>query len=136
MTARSPLPEQTQSGRLLLQTKGACDFDPGHLLDVFGEQRQWFAAVLQGFGPEDWAAPTRCAEWSAHDVVRHLCDCNAIGTAFAAGTDDGTLDITADFDRESRPAGGWPPRPASRPAPPSAGSWRPPTNCSLSPALG
>jgi hypothetical protein len=54
---------------LLLQTKGACDFGPGHLLDVFSQQRQRFVTVLQGFGPGDWAAPTRCAEWSAHDVV-------------------------------------------------------------------
>ena len=64
---------------LLLRTKGACDFDPGHVLDVFGGQRQRFLAVLQGFGPGDWAAPTRCADWSAHEVVRHLCDANALG---------------------------------------------------------
>jgi hypothetical protein len=43
---------------LLLRTKGACDFDPGHVLDVFGGQRRRFVAVLQGFGPGDWAAPT------------------------------------------------------------------------------
>ena len=36
---------------LLLQTKGACDFDPGHLLDVFGGQRQRFVTVLQGSLP-------------------------------------------------------------------------------------
>jgi len=43
---------------LLLRTKGACVFDPGHVLDVFGGQRRRFVAVLQGFGPGDWAAPT------------------------------------------------------------------------------
>jgi Mycothiol maleylpyruvate isomerase N-terminal domain len=61
---------------LLLRTKGAGDFDPEHLLDVFEEQRQRFVTVLQGFGPGDWAAPTRCTDWSAQDVVRHLCDGN------------------------------------------------------------
>jgi uncharacterized protein (TIGR03083 family) len=70
-----------------------CDIDPAHLLEVFGEQRQRFVAVLRGFGPGDWAAPTRCADWSAHDVVRHLCDCNAIGIAASAG--DGALDVAA-----------------------------------------
>jgi uncharacterized protein (TIGR03083 family) len=61
-------------GKLVLQTRGACDVDPEHLLDVWAGQRQQFVAILRGFGPGDWAAPTRCADWSAHDVVRHLCD--------------------------------------------------------------
>ena len=36
---------------LLLRTKGACEFDPGYLLDVFAGQRRRFAAVLQGVQP-------------------------------------------------------------------------------------
>jgi uncharacterized protein (TIGR03083 family) len=87
------------SGKLLLRTGGACDFDPEHLLGVFGEQRQRFVTALQGFGPDDWAAPTRCADWSAHDVVRHLCDTNAIIT----GTDDRRLDVSAGFDPRITP---------------------------------
>jgi uncharacterized protein (TIGR03083 family) len=86
---------------LLLCTKGAGDFDPGHLLDVFEEQRQRFVTVLQGFGPDDWAAPTRCTEWSAHDVVRHLCDGNM--KAAAMGSDDRTLDLTAGYDPRITP---------------------------------
>jgi uncharacterized protein (TIGR03083 family) len=92
--------------RLLLRTGGACDLDPEHLLGVFGEQRGRFVVVVRGFGPDDWAAPTRCAEWSAHDVVRHLCDgttlgCNTVG----AGRDDGTLDVGAGFDPRVTPRG-------------------------------
>jgi uncharacterized protein (TIGR03083 family) len=86
---------------LLLRTKGACDFDPAHVLDVFGGQRQRFVAVLQGFGPADWAAPTRCAAWSAQDVVRHLCDANM--KAVAIGPDDRTLDRAAGFDPRITP---------------------------------
>lgn len=93
---------KTPPGTLLLRTAGACDLDPEYLLEVFGEQRQRFVAVLRGFGPDDWAAPTRCAGWSAHDVVRHLCD----GTpAIAAGIDDRTFDITAGFDPRVTPRG-------------------------------
>src|SRR5260370_981684 len=103
MIDRSPLPEKIPPGKLLLRTAGACDFDPQHLLEVFGEQRRRFVAVLQGFGPDDWAAPTRCADWSAHDVVRHLCDGNAI--AARAGPDDHTLDIAAGFDPRITPRG-------------------------------
>jgi len=103
MIDRSPTPATSLPGTLLLRTAGACDLDPEHLLEVFGEQRRRFAAVLQGFGPGDWAAPTRCPGWSAHEVVRHLCDCNAIGAA--AGPDDRTLDLTAGFDPRTIPSG-------------------------------
>ena len=105
MIHRSPAPEKVLPGKLLLRAEGVCDFDPEHLLEVWGGQRQRFAAVLREFGPDDWAAPTRCAAWSAHDVVRHLCDGNGIGRAWAAGTDDGTLDITAGFDPRITPRG-------------------------------
>ena len=89
---------------LLLQTGGACDFDPGHLLDVWAGQRQRFITVLRGFGPGDWAAPTRCTAWSAHDVVRHLCDTNL--KAAAIGPGDSTLDVTAGYDPRITP-GQW-----------------------------
>ena len=53
---------------VILRTDGGCEFDPEHLLDVFGEQRRRFVTILRGFGPGDWAAPTRCAVWSAHEA--------------------------------------------------------------------
>jgi uncharacterized protein (TIGR03083 family) len=103
MSHRSPVTEKVLPGHLLLRTEGVCNLGPGRLIEVFGEQRQRFVTVLQGFGPDDWAAPTRCAEWSAHDVVRHLCDGNAVAT----GTDDHALDLTAGFDPRVTPRG-WP----------------------------
>ena len=104
MMDRGPSPTKILPGTLLLQTAGACDLDPEHLLEVFGQQRRRFIAVLRGFGPGDWAAPTRCPDWSAHDVVRHLCDCTAI--EIAADLDDRTLDLTAGFDPRTTP-GEW-----------------------------
>ena len=92
-----------QSGALVLRSGGACDLDPDHLLEVVGEQRRRFVAILQGFGPDDWAAPTRCAEWSTHDVVRHLCDAGKIADL---GPGDRTLDVTAGFDPRTEP-GRW-----------------------------
>jgi len=84
---------------LLLRTAGGCDIDPERLFDAFAEQRKRFVAVLEGFGPGDWAAPTRCADWSAQDVVRHLCDANAI----IAGTAAHSLDVAAGFDPRTTP---------------------------------
>jgi hypothetical protein len=103
MTDHSPRQGKIRPDTLFLHTTGACEFDPEHLLDVFSDQRQRFAAVLQGFGAADWAAPTRCATWSAHDVVRHLCDGNGIGLAWVSGTDDGALDLAAGFDPRITP---------------------------------
>jgi uncharacterized protein (TIGR03083 family) len=96
---RGLAPEQTQPGQLILSTEGACSFDPQHLLAVFTRQRHRFAAVLAGFTASDWAARTRCTDWTAHDVVRHLCDCNAI----LGGADQRVLDVTAGFDPRTSP---------------------------------
>jgi uncharacterized protein (TIGR03083 family) len=103
MTDYHPLRAKCEPGVLRLTTAGPCEFDVAHLLEVFGEQRRRFVAVLREFGPADWAARTRCAEWSAHDVIRHLCDCNAI--AAGAVPDDNTLDIAAGFDPRITPRG-------------------------------
>ena len=86
---------------LILRTNGGCEFDPEHLLDVFGEQRQRFVTILRGFGPGDWAAPTRCAIWSAQDVVRHLSDNNKNAAAIEPG--DRMLDTTAGYDPRITP---------------------------------
>jgi uncharacterized protein (TIGR03083 family) len=101
MIDRSPTSATIQTATLLLRTAGPCDLDAEDLLEVFGAQRRRFAAVLHGFGPDDWAAPTRCADWSAHDVIRHLCDGSAITAA--AGPDDRTLDVAAGFDPRITP---------------------------------
>jgi hypothetical protein len=50
------LARKIQPGKLMLRTAGGCDLGPAHLLEVFGQQRRQFVAVLEGFGPDDWAA--------------------------------------------------------------------------------
>jgi uncharacterized protein (TIGR03083 family) len=101
---RSVRPAKIRPGLMVLRTEGTCAFDLERLLEVFAEQRRQFLAILSGFGPGDWAAPTRCADWSAHDVARHLCDGDVIG--IAAGPGDSTLDVSAGFDPRITP-GRW-----------------------------
>jgi uncharacterized protein (TIGR03083 family) len=84
---------------LNLRTPGECDLDTEHLLKVFGEQRRRFVEVLRQFSPDDWAAPTRCHEWSAQDVVRHICDI----TAYVPSVGDHTFDLAAGFDPRITP---------------------------------
>ena len=101
MIDHSPVPGNFVPCGLLLRTAGPCEIEPEHLLRVFGEQRERFVAVLRGFGADDWAAPTRCADWSAHNVVRHMCD---VSTLLAAtGPGDRRLDISAGFDPRVSP---------------------------------
>jgi hypothetical protein len=45
MIHRRPIPEETLPGQVLLSTGGTGNFDPGRLLEVFGEQRQRFTSV-------------------------------------------------------------------------------------------
>jgi uncharacterized protein (TIGR03083 family) len=92
-------PEENLVALLNLRVPGESDLDIEHLLQVFGEQRRQFVEVLRQFGPDDWAAPTRCRDWSAHDVVRHMCD----GTAYIPSTSDHTFDLTAGFDPRVTP---------------------------------
>lgn len=105
MIHRRPITRKDPARPAAAKHGGRVHLQSGRLLKVFGEQRQRFAAVLRSFGPSDWAAPTRCAAWSAHDVVRHLYD----GTMklAAAGPDDRTLDLAAGFDPRITPRG-WP----------------------------
>jgi uncharacterized protein (TIGR03083 family) len=93
-----------RSGKLVLRTLGGCDFDPLYVLDLIGQQREQFTTILRGFSPADWTAPTRCARWSAHDLVRHLCDDAA--KLIATGPDDSTFDMAAGFDPRITP-GDW-----------------------------
>jgi uncharacterized protein (TIGR03083 family) len=99
MTYRSPSPGNLPSDTLLLRTRGECDLDPWHLLEVFGGQRARFVAALRELDPQDWAAPTRCADWTVHEVVRHLGD----STAVAVGTGDRTIDLAGGFDPRVTP---------------------------------
>jgi uncharacterized protein (TIGR03083 family) len=87
---------------LILRTRGTCQFDPDHLLRVFGDQRQRFAEAISGFGPQDWAGPTRCPDWSAHTVLRHLCDIAAVGLEMGPG--DNRLDFATGFDPRTSPS--------------------------------
>jgi hypothetical protein len=72
MIDRSPAPETIRPGRLLLRTEGRATSTRGTRWRRRPGSGKRFTEVLRGFSPDDWAAPTRCADWSAHDVVRHL----------------------------------------------------------------
>jgi uncharacterized protein (TIGR03083 family) len=84
---------------LRLSIGGGYEIDTGHLIDVFDGQRQQFVATLRKFEHQDWAAPTRCSQWCAQDVVRHLAD----GSANVISGDDMSLARGDGFDPRTTP---------------------------------
>jgi uncharacterized protein (TIGR03083 family) len=64
--------------------------------DALQSQRQGFTTLLRGLDDDDWTAPTRCTEWTLHEVVRHLCDVTLKATALLRGAlpeDIGTTNV-------------------------------------------
>jgi uncharacterized protein (TIGR03083 family) len=61
-----------------LRTQGDPMLDVFDVVDAFEAHRRRFIGQLEQLPPEAWVAPTRCSEWSVHEVVRHLCDVNAL----------------------------------------------------------
>ena len=47
-------------------------FDPGASLYTLAGQRRRFASAVEGLTVDELARPSRCAEWTVADVLRHL----------------------------------------------------------------
>ncbi|MEW2544600.1 maleylpyruvate isomerase N-terminal domain-containing protein [Streptomyces sp. NPDC047002] len=59
---------------LLLTERTGLDAGPEVVREVLRAHRGRLLARLAPLDGEAWAAPTRCADWSVHHVVRHLVD--------------------------------------------------------------
>lgn len=68
--------------------------------DALGSQRRRLPALLRSFRADEWGAPSRCAAWSVHEVVRHLCDATLKTTELLRGE---LPDGTAQFDPRTTP---------------------------------
>ncbi|MEV4529399.1 maleylpyruvate isomerase family mycothiol-dependent enzyme [Streptosporangium sp. NPDC049304] len=62
------------SSRLTLTERAGLSCGPEVMREALYTQRRSLAGRLAELTPSDWAAPTHCAEWSVHDVVRHIVD--------------------------------------------------------------
>lgn len=47
-------------------------FDPRASVDAFARQRRRLASTVEGLSSDDLASPSRCAQWTVGDVLRHL----------------------------------------------------------------
>jgi uncharacterized protein (TIGR03083 family) len=72
--------------------------------------------VVRGVPLDEWTRPSRCAGWTAHDVVRHLVQMNevVVGTAAAARAGE-RYERTRGFDPKTTPSAWLAEEPAGEP---------------------
>jgi uncharacterized protein (TIGR03083 family) len=58
--------------------------DPTALAALTRSQREGFIATLESLGPDEWSAPSLCAEWRVVDVAAHLAWAPALGAGAGA----------------------------------------------------
>jgi hypothetical protein len=68
-----------------LSEKAGCGDGPGPVIEAFGAQRRRFIAFLGDLPEPAWRQPSRCSDWSVHDVARHVRDGALAHTAGLAG---------------------------------------------------
>jgi uncharacterized protein (TIGR03083 family) len=66
--------------------------------DALRAQRRRLPSLLRSLSDDEWDAPSRCAEWSVHEVARHLCDATLKCTELLRG------EVPERFDPHTTPA--------------------------------
>ncbi len=81
------------------------DGDPFAVVAPTVRQRRRLVATLDSFDDAEWDHPSRCAGWTARDVVVHLDTTNSFWAAsISAGTQGQPTRFLADFDPVASPA--------------------------------
>jgi uncharacterized protein (TIGR03083 family) len=73
---------------------------PDAVASALATHRERTLSLFRTFDDEQWQAPSRCSEWTVHEVVRHLVDVANLDSALLRGegprTPDGRIDPRAD----------------------------------------
>ena len=78
------------------------------LAAAFVRQRQRLAATLESLSDDEWAAPSRCADWTVQDVATHLVTVNGFWRySIASGLAGKPTRLLVDFDPRPRPLPWW-----------------------------
>lgn len=83
----------------------AMDGESGDQLEPFRRQRLRMSADLAELTEDEWAAPSRCDQWSVRDVVSHLATTDSFWRAsILAGISGSPTRFLAGFDPVATPA--------------------------------
>jgi uncharacterized protein (TIGR03083 family) len=92
----------TTPPRNTVTTGSATEAQARFARDALRSQRRRLFDLFSGFDEETWTAPTRCTEWSVHEVVRHLCDVTLKWRALLRGASPQSLGFEG-FDPRTTP---------------------------------
>jgi uncharacterized protein (TIGR03083 family) len=77
----------------------------GSCAAAFVRQRQRLAATLESLSDDEWAAPSRCEDWTVQDVATHLVTVNGFWRySIASGLAGKPTRLLVDFDPKATPA--------------------------------
>ena len=77
----------------------------GNCAAAFVRQRQRLAATLESLSDDEWAAPSRCEDWTVQDVATHLVTVNGFWRySIASGLAGKPTRLLVDFDPKATPA--------------------------------
>lgn len=75
--------------------------DPADLIGVLELHHQRVIQTWRAFTPDQWAHPSRNADWTVHQTVRHVADTHELGAGAANGDTEGNEIVG--FDPNSTP---------------------------------
>lgn len=55
-------------------TRSGVSAGPGPVIDAFATQRARLVLRCRQLDEDEWRTPSRCADWTVHEVIRHLVD--------------------------------------------------------------
>ncbi|HEY7073207.1 MAG TPA: maleylpyruvate isomerase N-terminal domain-containing protein [Acidimicrobiales bacterium] len=77
----------------------------GNCAAALVRQRQRLAATLESLSDDEWAAPSRCEDWTVQDVATHLVSVNGFWRySILAGLAGEPTRLLVDFDPKATPA--------------------------------
>ena len=80
------------------------DGEPADQREPVTRQRRRMESLLAGLSDDEWRSPSRCREWSIHDVVSHLVTVNSFWASSVAGGLAGSpTRMLATFDPVAHP---------------------------------
>jgi uncharacterized protein (TIGR03083 family) len=92
----------TTTSDLTISTAAADAAQARFVRDALRSQRLRLVELFRGFDTDAWGAATLCTQWTAHQVVRHLCDATLKATDILRG--DAVTDVAdVGFDPRTTP---------------------------------
>lgn len=89
--------------RWAIHQRTGVSIPPDVFASILGEQRARFLETFGAFDDDRWSQPSRCGDWDAHTVFRHLTDAAEMQAAGFTGEPPAFAKPMSDFDPQTTP---------------------------------